>query len=90
MYKYLFLKKSINLIYGIIKILDIKKDIIGIKAKTIIESGEYSTLNEVAYSVGYDDPLYVSRLFKKHFGISPAQYRKNLTGSNMTSATGDE
>ena len=37
MHKYLFFKKSINLIYGIIKILDIKKEIIGIKASTIIE-----------------------------------------------------
>ena len=43
------------------------------KAKTIIESGEYSTLNEVAYSVGYDDPLYFSRLFKKYFGIAPSK-----------------
>ena len=43
------------------------------KAKTIIESGEYSTLNEVAYSVGYDDPLYFSRLFKMHFGIAPSK-----------------
>ncbi|MBQ8214112.1 MAG: helix-turn-helix transcriptional regulator [Clostridia bacterium] len=42
------------------------------KAKTVIESGEYSTLNEVAYTVGYQDPLYFSRHFKKYFGMPPS------------------
>ena len=29
----------------------------------------------VAMSVGYDDPLSFSKAFKKHFGISPTEYR---------------
>lgn len=29
-----------------------------------------------AYSVGYDDQMQFSRLFKKHFGISPTEYGK--------------
>lgn len=36
-----------------------------------------SNVTEIANIVGYDNPLYFSRLFKKHFGLSPAQYRKN-------------
>ncbi len=43
------------------------------KAKTIIESGEYNSISEVAYMVGYDDPLYFSRHFKNYFGCSPSE-----------------
>lgn len=35
-------------------------------------------VNEVGDMVGYSDPGYFTRIFKKHFGISPSQYRKNL------------
>ncbi len=42
------------------------------KAKTIIESGEFNSIQEVSYAVGYNDPLYFSRHFKQHFGISPS------------------
>lgn len=40
-----------------------------------------NNVSEIANIVGYDNPLYFSRLFKKHFGVSPAQYRKQLTGA---------
>jgi YesN/AraC family two-component response regulator len=26
--------------------------------------------------VGYDDPFYLSRIFKKHLGLSPSGYRR--------------
>jgi AraC-like DNA-binding protein len=34
------------------------------------------TIAEVAGSVGYKDPLYFSRVFKKHKGTTPTQYQK--------------
>jgi AraC-like DNA-binding protein len=37
-----------------------------------------ATVSEVAYALGYNDPLYFSKLFKKHFGISPRNYRSAL------------
>lgn len=46
------------------------------KAKAIIDSGEFNTVKELALSVGYDDSLYFSKLFKKHFGIPPATMNK--------------
>jgi AraC-like DNA-binding protein len=33
-------------------------------------------LKQVAETVGYDDPFYFSRLFRKMTGISPSEYRK--------------
>jgi AraC-like DNA-binding protein len=30
--------------------------------------------------VGYDDPLYFSRAFKRHFGDSPMAYRAQSRG----------
>jgi transcriptional regulator GlxA family with amidase domain len=38
----------------------------------------YSTetkIKKVAGAIGYDDPYYFSRLFKKHMKLSPEQYR---------------
>ena len=35
-------------------------------------------VNEIARIVGYDNPLYFSRLFHKQKGCSPSEYRKLL------------
>lgn len=32
----------------------------------------------IAVAVGYDNPLYFSRLFKKHTGFSPTEYKKQI------------
>ena len=33
-------------------------------------------ISDIAAAVGYDDPYYFSRIFKKKMGVSPGQYRK--------------
>lgn len=33
------------------------------------------TIKEISYRMGFEDPLYFSRLFKKHMGMSPKQYK---------------
>ncbi|MES2376087.1 MAG: AraC family transcriptional regulator [Bacteroidota bacterium] len=34
-------------------------------------------INEVIFQVGFNDPFYFSRVFKKHMGVSPFSYRKS-------------
>ena len=46
------------------------------RAKAIIDSGEFHSVSELALSVGYDDPLYFGKVFKKHFGLPPATMNK--------------
>ena len=35
------------------------------------------TLSNIAYSVGFSDPKYFSKVFKKEMGIIPSEYREN-------------
>ena len=45
------------------------------KSTYYLKSGQYS-VSETSYKVGFSDPGYFSRSFKKHFGITPAEYIK--------------
>jgi len=38
------------------------------------------SVEEVARQVGFDDPRYFSRVFKKESGLSPREFRKQLGG----------
>jgi YesN/AraC family two-component response regulator len=41
-------------------------------------------ISEIAYLVGFNDPKYFSRIFKKHFGVTPSEYynsAENQVGS---------
>jgi AraC-like DNA-binding protein len=44
------------------------------KAKLLLQSTALSVA-EISQKLGVEDPLYFSRLFKKHYGISPSYYR---------------
>lgn len=44
-------------------------------AKMLLENTDYS-IKEIACIVGYDNPLYFSRIFSKHTGMSPSLYRQ--------------
>ena len=43
-------------------------------AQNLLETTGY-TISEIAAIVGYDNPLYFSRIFKKQKGLSPKEYR---------------
>ena len=44
-------------------------------AKTLLETKDYN-VTETANAVGYENALYFSRLFSKHVGMSPSEYKK--------------
>lgn len=46
-------------------------------AEALLHNTQYN-ISEIAQIVGYDNPLYFSRLFKKMKGISPSEYRNNI------------
>lgn len=54
------------------------------KATYYLKSGQFS-VSETSYKVGFSDPGYFSRSFKKHFGMSPADYIKEHKHDNRSS-----
>ena len=48
-------------------------------AKSLIESGDYGSIREISELVGYNDPLYFSKAFKRFYGLSPTAYAQKLT-----------
>jgi AraC-like DNA-binding protein len=43
------------------------------KSLPLLMSGEMS-INEVAYTIGFNDPKYFSRVFKKFYKMTPSEY----------------
>lgn len=41
-------------------------------------SNDYYQVSDIAFLVGINDYNYFSKIFRKHFGISPREYRKHL------------
>ena len=46
-------------------------------AAELLRQGRAVNISEVAYEVGFSDPLYFSRCFKQHFGVTPSKYQKS-------------
>lgn len=46
-------------------------------AKILLETTSYN-ITEISNLVGYENPLYFSRFFRKQCGMSPTQFRKQL------------
>ena len=44
-------------------------------AKNLLEN-DVATVSEIAYRVGFNDPSYFNRVFKKHFNVSPGDVRR--------------
>jgi AraC family transcriptional regulator len=47
------------------------------RARILLETTNLP-ITEIAAQVGYDDPGYLSRLFRRQFGTTPAKYRRDL------------
>ena len=55
-------------------------------AQTLLETTNYN-VTEISDIVGYDNPLYFSRIFKKQSGLSPSEFRKQLQTPQENQAT---
>ncbi len=49
------------------------------EAKQLIET-ENAGIDEIGFKVGYEDPTFFRRLFKRKAGLTPAAYRRKFTG----------
>lgn len=47
------------------------------KSLLLLTNGENLTIAEIAYRLGFSNPAYFSKCFKKQFGVTPQEYRKN-------------
>lgn len=48
------------------------------KAKMLLEEGAQS-IKEICVTVGYSDPNYFSRIFKKSVGVTPTEFKEGLS-----------
>lgn len=60
-------------------VMQVINERLAIAARVALRTGEKS-IKEVSFEMGFDDPLYFSRFFKKHFGSSPSQYFQSKKG----------
>ena len=59
------------------------------EAKEYLETTDWPT-EQVGAAVGYEDPAFFRRLFKRHSGITPARYRQRFRGPrNPLSSAGN-
>jgi two-component system response regulator YesN len=49
------------------------------KAIELLAKGQ--SVKECCFLVGYNDPNYFSRLFKKYFGVTPSDWARKQTGN---------
>ncbi len=56
-------------------------------ARTILETG-HGGVDDVGYAVGYEDPSFFRRLFKRTTGMTPAAYRRMYAPIVATGRTG--
>jgi AraC-like DNA-binding protein len=47
------------------------------EAKNMLVAGDQS-ISEIAYQLGFENPPYFSRLFKKKVGITPKEFKNYL------------
>lgn len=57
-------------------------------AASLLETTDYG-LSEISAIVGYEDPLYFSRLFRKLKGVSPRDYRKLIKSKGQNQPEGE-
>jgi YesN/AraC family two-component response regulator len=42
---------------------------------------KHLTISEISFMTGYNNPKYFTKVFRKHYGMSPTEYRAMKFGS---------
>ncbi len=71
-----YLNRLVNEVYGK-SVSDFIVERIVLEAKRVIRLSSKS-IKETSFELGFEDPSYFARFFKKHVGITPVEYRKTL------------
>ncbi|MGL5787600.1 MAG: helix-turn-helix domain-containing protein [Bacteroidales bacterium] len=48
------------------------------EVKRLIREGSRDSLSDISYSAGFSDPAAMSKIFKKHEGLTPKEFRSNV------------
>jgi transcriptional regulator GlxA family with amidase domain len=52
-------------------------------AKALLESDRTVPIHRLCTRIGYEDPAFFRDVFKRHTGMTPAQYRDRFAGMSM-------
>lgn len=58
------------------------------RARQLLDTTD-ATVTEIASELGFDDPFYFSRVFRKHHGMSPSGFRRRHEGYEVADAAFD-
>lgn len=58
-------------------------------SSTLLKYGSQQ-IDEIAYKIGYDSPASYTKAFKKHFGVSPTEFRDSNNSFNMKTIITDQ
>lgn len=58
-------------------VTEVVNERLAVAAREALRDGKKS-IKVVAHELGFDDPLYFSRFFRKHFGLPPSNYFQHL------------
>tara|TARA_B100000809_G_scaffold266153_1_gene327573 strand:+ start:1829 stop:2686 length:858 start_codon:yes stop_codon:yes gene_type:complete len=72
-----YLSRLVNEVYGK-SVSEFINERVVLEAKRIIRLSSKS-IKEISFELGFEDPSYFSRFFKKHVQLTPVQYRKELS-----------
>lgn len=53
------------------------------KAASQLAANPQLNISEIAFAVGFNDPKYFSRIFRKVFGVTPSEYARTLHKSSV-------
>jgi AraC-like DNA-binding protein len=54
------------------------------KARLLLRERLELTVEQIASSVGFHDPLYFSKQFRRWYGVSPTEYREQMKRSTLS------